>query len=98
MKDKTSLGPFLPEMYEKQANKTFVRQFYSSVGRQIRKDNLVKLQIGVLKRVALGTTTRGSKCVVWPSPQWDLREEVPISVVGSLDLLFVVPFRVLPQS
>lgn len=57
MKDKTSLGPFLPEMYEKQANKTFVRQFYSSVGRQLRKDNVVKLQIGVLKRVELGSTT-----------------------------------------
>lgn len=75
MKDKTSLGPFLPEMYEKPANKTFVRQCYSSVGRQLRKDNSVKLQIGVLKRVELGTTTRSSKCVVWPGPQWDLREE-----------------------
>lgn len=54
MKDKTSVEPFLLETYERHRQiKLSLDSFiiYNSVGQQLREDNLVKLQIRVLKRV-----------------------------------------------
>lgn len=63
---------------------------------------MVKLQIRVLKSLFLGPTTTEEQVSGVARPQWDLRDEhaynMPISVGGSLDLLCIVPFKVLPQS